>query len=204
MGKRTPGGDNLRARLAQEAARLMIEHGIGDFRLAKHKAAARLGVAERGALPSNAEIQQRLEERHRIFDPVGSESRLSVCRRVAAEMMVLFAELTPRLVGGVLSGSVTETTPVELHVFSDAPESIPWLLEQQGIPFRNTQRRYRVSVKESAVFPGFSFSVGDIQVDAIAFPEKALRQPPLSPVDGRPMQRAAERHVRQLLEGTAV
>jgi len=204
MGKRTANAENLRARLAQEAARLMIEHGIADFRLAKRKAAVRLGVQERGALPSNAEIQQRLQERHRIFDPVGSESRLSGCRRVAAEMMVLFADLQPRLVGGVLSGSVTETTPVELHVFSDSPESIAWLLEQQGIPFRNTQRRYRLTVKESAIFPGYSFSMSDIQVDAIAFPEKALRQPPLSPVDGRPMQRAAEGQLRRLLENSAV
>ena len=202
MGRRTPNAENLRNRLAQEAARLMIEHGIGDFRLAKQKAAARFGVQERGALPSNAEIQQRLRERHRIFDPVGSESRLSSCRRVAADVMVLFADLSPRLVGGVLSGSVTETTPVELHLFSDSAETIAWLLQGEGIPFRDTQRRYRVSVKESVVYPGYSFSVGEIQVDAIAFPEKALRQAPLCPVDGRPMQRAAAARVRRLLENS--
>jgi hypothetical protein len=204
MGKRSAAGsDNLRARLAQEAARLMIEHGIKDFRLAKQKAAARFGVRERGALPSNAEIEQRLQERHRIFDPRGHESRLSGCRRVAADMMALFHELTPRLVGGVLSGSVTENTPVELHLFSDSLESIAWLLEGHGIPFRDCQRRYRTSLKQTVVYPGYSFSVEGIQVDVIAFPEKALRQAPLSPVDGRPMRRAPVREVRDLLAASS-
>ena len=48
----------------------MVEHGIQDFSLAKRKAAERLGVrANAGALPSNAQIQERLVERQRIFEP---------------------------------------------------------------------------------------------------------------------------------------
>lgn len=35
---------DVRERIAQEAARLVNEHGIKDYRLAKHKAAQRLGV----------------------------------------------------------------------------------------------------------------------------------------------------------------
>ena len=179
---------------------MMMEHGIIDFRLAKQKAATRLGVKDRGALPSNAEIETCLHERQRIFDPDGHQVRLLSCRRIAAEMMSLFHGFQPRLVGGVLTGSVTETTPVELHVFTDAPEQIAAVLDGHQIPFRDCQRRYRVSLKESTTYPGYSFSAGNIRVDAIAFPEKALRQAPLSPVDGRPMRRAAEREVFRLLE----
>ena len=203
MGRRVANSQNLRDRLAQEAARLMIEHGIMDYRLAKQKAAARLGVSERGALPSNAEIEHRLNERQRIFDPNGHQSRLAGCRRIAADMMGLFSEFQPRLVGAVLTGSVTETTPVELHLFTDSPENVALVLEQHRIPFRDCQRRYRVSVKESTNYPGYTFSASDIRVDAIAFPEKALRQAPLSPVDGKPMRRAPERDVLELLEGSA-
>lgn len=199
MGRRSVNSDNLRARLAQEAARLMIDHGIVDFRLAKQKAAARFGVRERGALPSNAEIEQRLHERQRIFDPLGHRSRLADCLQVAADMMGLLSDFQPRLVGGVLSGSVTETTAVELHVFSDAPESIAGLLSEHRIPFRDCQRRYRLRLKETSIYPGYTFTAGDIRVDAIAFPEKALRQSPLSPVDGKPMRRAPEREVLALL-----
>ncbi len=199
MGRRLPNSDNLRERLAQEAARLMIDHGILDFRLAKQKAAARFGVRQRGVLPSNAEIEQRLHERQRIFDPTGHQSRLAGCRGVAVQMMRMFAAFKPRLVGGVLTGSVTATTPVELHLFTDTPENVALVLDDQRIPFRDCQRRYRVSLKEVAIYPGYTFSASDVRVDAIAFPEKAVRQAPLSPVDGKPMRRAGEREVRALL-----
>ena len=49
--------DNLRRALAQEAARIMAEHGIQDFRIAKRKAAERFGVTERRVLPRNTEIE---------------------------------------------------------------------------------------------------------------------------------------------------
>ncbi len=204
MGRRAVNSANLRASLAQEAARLMIDHGIVDYRLAKQKAAARFGVRERGALPSNAEIQQCLHERQRIFDPGGHASRLQTCRRIAADMMSLFSDFQPRLAGGVLSGSVTETTPVELHLFTDAPETVAFVLDSHQIPFRDCQRRYRLTLKETTVYPGYSFSASDIRVDSIVFPEKALRQPPLSPIDGRPMRRAAQRQVLELLASSAV
>lgn len=199
MARRVANSHNLRTRLAQEAARLMIDHGIVDFRLAKQKAAARLGVRQQGLLPSNAEIEQRVNERQRIFDPNGHETRLHACRRIAADMMDLLADFQPRLVGAVLTGSVTETTPVELHLFTDAPESVALVLESHQIPFRDCQRRYRLNLKETSVYPGYTFRAGDIRVDTIAFPEKALRQAPLSPVDGRPMRRAPARAVLELL-----
>ena len=37
-------GEHLRRALAQEAARVMAEHGIRDFLVAKRKAAERFGV----------------------------------------------------------------------------------------------------------------------------------------------------------------
>ena len=71
----SPLPSDLRQQLAEEAARLISEHGIQDFALAKRKAAERLGVrAQAGALPSNEEIQERLIERQRIFEPEGARS----------------------------------------------------------------------------------------------------------------------------------
>ena len=64
MAKRHPTrGDNLRRALAQEAARIMAEHGIRDFLVAKRKAAERFGVTDGGAvLPKNSEIEEALAE----------------------------------------------------------------------------------------------------------------------------------------------
>ena len=55
-------GDNLRRVLAQEAARIMAQHGIHDYLTAKRKAAERLAFTDFGALPSNTEIEAALVE----------------------------------------------------------------------------------------------------------------------------------------------
>ena len=67
-------GDNLRRALAQEAARIMAEHGVQDFLIAKRKAAERLGVEDVAAvLPKNSEIELALAEYQRLF---GGESHV--------------------------------------------------------------------------------------------------------------------------------
>src|SRR5689334_8771779 len=96
--------DELRERLAQEAARLMAENGIADFGLAKRKAAERLGVRGARALPTNAQIQASLVERQRLFEPEEHEHRLAELRRVAADVMLGLEAFAPRLVGAVLAG----------------------------------------------------------------------------------------------------
>src|SRR5436853_2323278 len=56
-----------RIRIAQAAARLIVEHGITDWSLAKRKAARQLMLPETGALPSNDDVIQALTEHHALF-----------------------------------------------------------------------------------------------------------------------------------------
>ena len=56
-----------RARIAQVAARLIAEHGIADWSLAKRKAARQLMLPEREALPGDDEIEAALAEHHALF-----------------------------------------------------------------------------------------------------------------------------------------
>jgi hypothetical protein len=68
MAKRAPTRtDHLRSAVAQEAARLMAEHGIQDFHLAKRKAAERYGVVEGAFLPKNTEIEAALASYQRLL-----------------------------------------------------------------------------------------------------------------------------------------
>ena len=70
--------ENLRRALAQEAARIMAEHGIRDFLIAKRKAAERMGVSDVAAvLPRNVEIEEALAEYQRLF---GGESHVETLR----------------------------------------------------------------------------------------------------------------------------
>ncbi len=202
MAKRVFDSVALRERLAQEAARLIHEHGIQDYGLAKRKAARRLGVREAGALPSNSEIEASVTEWQRIFEPETHESQLESLRRLAVEVMLFFVEFEPRLAGPVLSGAITVSSAIELHLFTDAPEEVVLKLESRRILYRDCQRRYRYNSRGVSIVPGYRFTIQGERIDAIVFPEKGLRQAPLSPVDRRPMLRAGRSRVLALLKNS--
>src|SRR5262245_13707610 len=192
--------NGTRERLAHEAARVMAESGIEDFGLAKRKAAERLGIRRAGALPTNAEIQVCLAERLRIFEPENTQGGLAVLRRVAADVMLELGAFAPRLVGRVLAGTVTIASGVELHVFADAPELVVAELERSGTAVRDCQRRYRLVAETTVQRPGFCFDRDGEEVEVFVFPERSAHQAPLSPVDQKPMRRAARAAVLALLE----
>jgi len=197
----SPGlSSDLRHQLAEEAARLMVEHGIQDFGLAKRKAAERLGVRTgAGALPSNAQIQEHVVERQRIFEPDGRDQRLSKLRSIATDVMEILEAFRPKLVGGVLDGTATLSSSIELHVFSDAPEAVAAALEEEGFRLRDSQRRYRFSREATEQIPGFELMVDGEGLQVMVFPERGSSHSPLSPIDGKPMRRASRSAVLALL-----
>jgi hypothetical protein len=203
MGKRNSSFTTaaLRERLAQAAARLMIEHGIKDFGLAKRKAAERLGVRDKGALPSNAQIEASLAERQRIFEPQVHEQRLERLRRIALSVMDQLQAFQPRLVGSVLTGTATTNSSIELHAFSDSPETVAAALEEHRVSLRDCQRRYRYNSQRIALVPGYRFVRDGAEVVVLTFPENGVREAPLSPVDQRPMRRAGRGEVSGLVAG---
>jgi hypothetical protein len=191
---------DLREQLADEAARLMEEHGIGDFSLAKRKAAERLRVTTAAALPSNSEIHERLIERQRLFAPEDHDERLQVLRRLAVTIMAQLAEFRPRLVGAVLDGSATINAAVELHVFSDSPEVVADRLHAYGHKVRDAQRRYRFGRDDTTEIPGFELVHEGEDVEIMVFPERGSQHAPLSPIDAKPMRRATRDAVLALLD----
>lgn len=193
----------LRERLAQESARLVNEHGIQDYGLAKRKAAHRFGVREAGALPSNAEIENCVREWNRIFEPDEHDKYLAELRRLAIEVMTILSEFETRLAGSVLTGTITANSFIELHLFSDAPEDVAMKLEECGVTYRNCQRRYRYDSRGPSLIPGFRFTYRGERIDALVFPEKGLRQAPMSPIDRRPIRRAHAGKILKLLNSQA-
>lgn len=188
--------------VADEAARVMAEHGVRDFALAKRKAAERLGLSARGALPSNAQIQERLVARQRLFGRDIHDARIAKMRRLAAQVMGTLEEFRPRLVGAVLDGTATINAAIELHVFSDSPELVAEALEAEGGRVYDTQRRYRFGPDDNQEIPGFEFVLDDEELKVMVFPERGAHHAPQSPVDGRPMRRASRATVIGLLEST--
>ena len=193
--------DNLRRALAQEAARIMAEHGVRDFLIAKRKAAERLGVDDGSAiLPKNREIEVALAEYQRLFGGEAHVENLSAQRRAALAAMRRLSEFEPRLVGAVLTGTATQHSDIQLHLFADRAESVTLKLIDAGIAHEVTERRVKFDAERVRPFPGVRFSVGDQSIEATVFPADGIRQAPVSPVDGRPMRRANAFEVEALIE----
>lgn len=194
--------DHRRITIAQEAARIIQEHGVTDFRSAKEKAVTRLGLDQQGALPSNEEIERVLAERHRIFYGESHQEHITALRQAALSLMRELAPFEPRLVGAVLNGNATMHSMIELHLFSDAAEDVSSCLALLGLAHRPVEYRLRLRRDEVAAFPGYQVRSGEFDFALTVFPERIRGHAPLSPVDGRPMRRAAVRDIEALLNAS--
>lgn len=193
----------MRLRLAQEAARIIEEEGIRDFHSAKRKAAAHLGATDTRNMPSNTEIEQALIEYQRLFKANTQPNHLRELREAALHALRFFTSFHPRLVGSVLSGTANAHSDVNLHLFTDVPEDVALFLMQEGIPYDTGERRLRLSNGDSANYPVYRFLAGDTRLDLTVFPIDGERQAPRSPVDGKPMRRAGLAAVEELLKDSA-
>ena len=200
MGKRPPPrSENLRKAVAQEAARVMTEHGVQDFQFAKRKAAERLGVSEDGQLPRNAEIEAALAEYQRLYGGDEHNESLRAQRLAAREVMRMLVDFRPRLVGAVLSGTATEHSDVQIHVFADSAEQVTFLLMDRHIPHEVDEKRVRMNANRVVLQPTIWLDVDDQPVEVTVFSHDGIRQAPVSLVDGRPMKRATLEEVEALL-----
>ncbi len=204
MPKKTPNDDDRdRQLLAQEAARIIVDQGLRDYRIAKTKAAERLGMNSRGALPGNTEIEQAIAEHLLLFGGGSHAGFLRELRSTALLAMRLLEDFTPRLVGPVLAGTADDNSAINLHVFADSSEVVALFLAEQGFTCRLYERRLKSRRGRNIqpdIIPGYEFKFEGEPVEATVFPIDGIRQAPLSPIDGKPMRRADEKGVWALLE----
>lgn len=186
--------------LAQEAARIIVDQGVQDFRLAKTKAAERLGMTDRGSLPGNGEIEAAVSQHLQIF---GRESHLELIqalRRAALSAMDILNRFEPRLVGPVLHGTASASSVINLHVFSDTPELVAIRLDENDLAYKPYERKLKSRRDRLETYAGFRFLQDESSVEATVFPVDGMRQAPISPVNGKPMKRADQLAVLKLLE----
>lgn len=198
-----PVNDRARQLLAQEAARIIVEQGIEDYRLAKTKAAERLGLSGRGSLPGNSEIEQALGEHLQLFGRESHLNLLQALRQAALAAMEILSPFNPRLVGPVLNGTASASTAINLHVFSDTPELVAYRLDEARLTYRPYERRLKSRRDRAESYAGYRFVHDDMSIEATVFPVNGMRQAPISPVDGKPMKRADRSAVERLLNEQA-
>jgi len=198
--KRNNETERARQMLAQEAARIIVDHGIRDYRVAKQKAAERLGVGSRGSLPGNAEIESAVVDHLQIFGGESHADLLRLMRTAALSAMELLSTFSPRLVGPVLLGTADDNSAVNLHLFADSAEIVAMEIGDMGIQFRPYERRLKSRRRQVEMYPGFEFNHSHEIIQATIFPVDGIRQAPMSPIDGKPMRRVDSDAVQALLE----
>ena len=125
-----------RARIADVAARLIAEHGIADWSLAKRKALRQLMLPDRTALPGDDEIEAALVTHHALF---GGDEHVVTLRRQREEALTWLrelAEFSPVLVGGVAAGWATEHSDIRIELIADDSKEVELMLINHSIPYR--------------------------------------------------------------------
>jgi hypothetical protein len=128
-------GRHDRERIAQTAARLIAEHGLTDWSLAKRKAARQLMLPESAALPSNEEIESALATYHALFASDTHPANLRAQREEALTWLRRLAAWQPLLVGGVAAGWATAHSDVRLELMADDAKAVEMLLASEGVRY---------------------------------------------------------------------
>jgi hypothetical protein len=184
---------HLRRAVAVAAARLMAEEGIGDYGVAKRKAARNLGAAEGEALPTNEEIETELRAWQSLYQEDEQRERVHDLRTTALEVMQLLAEFHPYLTGGALDGTAGRYSAVEIDLYADSSKDVEIALLSHGISYDTMDNR-RIGVDAQ-----LRLDWNDFPVLISIYPPVSERQQPKNPHGGRSRQRIRAEAVIELL-----
>lgn len=194
--------DRIRQSIAGEAARLMYEEGVREYRDAKRKAAKSFGPEKAlklgSHLPSNEEIHEELSRLIRMHEGETHPGRLLDMRLIALSWLEKFAPFRPFLVGSVLTGSVTERSDIDIHLFAESPEDVERFLDERDIPFESET----VSVRKGSEFreyPHLFLEEEGIVIECTVYEPAERHRRSVSSITGRPMERADAKSLRLLI-----
>lgn len=189
--------------ICEEAARLICDEGHTDYRLAKSKAAERLGAGRATNLPDNSRIEAAVLQRQHLFGGTAYQAHLARMRSTALRVMTLLSAFQPRLSGGAVSGAIGDGHRVQIHVQADQPEAVEILLHDRRVRFEQDERRYRMADGRERVVPLLCIEADDIGVDIAVFELEGERNPPLSPIDGKPARRLSADRLNALIKSAS-
>jgi len=129
-------GAHNRVRIAHAAAKLIVEHGITDWALAKRKAVRQLMLPDREALPGDDEIEAALTEYHALFGGDAHAAALKRQREESLRWMRRLAQFAPVLTGGVAEGWATAHSDIRLELAAADAKLVELALLGAGVAYR--------------------------------------------------------------------
>jgi predicted nucleotidyltransferase len=143
-----------REKVAREAAELLYNRKVIEYKDAKDIAASGLGI---NVLPSNFEVAVELEK---IVEERESSERLKMLiemRNIALEVMRKLAEYDPVLIGSVWRGTPRNGSDIDIVVYNEDPNEIERKLSEfsaiilekkeyiiNGLPRYSTHIEYKI------------------------------------------------------------
>jgi predicted nucleotidyltransferase len=102
--------------VARQAAMLLYEGTVYEYKEAKEVAAENLGI---NVMPSNYEVAMELRKYAEEVEGATFAERLKSMREDALEVMKALSEFAPRLVGSVWRGVLTPRSDIDIEVYTE-------------------------------------------------------------------------------------
>lgn len=192
----------MRARIAAAAARIMAEDGVEDFALAKRKAVRQLGAEDTQALPKNEEIELELRAYQSLYQSQEQSDRIRFLRRHALQAMRLFEAFRPYLSGAVLKGTAGRYSDIDLQLFTDDTKAVEMFLLNNTISYEASLQRRFTGDREREI-PVLKLEWEGVRLNVAVYSANDERGTLKATPTGRPMERAGIQAVTQLLAGDA-
>lgn len=188
----------IRMLLIREAARLMVEEHVTQYLDAKKLAAKRLFGKPLKNLPSNKEVADAVYQMNHLLNTEVLDQQLYEMRLIAAKVMKELNDFSPRLIGSVSTGSIRESSDIDIHVFVDHVESLLIYLDHLGWRYEKTL----VTIQQNGVLHDYHhvYLWLDYPIELSVYPTLEIRKTTRSSIDGKPSKRLSLSKVVALLE----
>jgi predicted nucleotidyltransferase len=161
----------LRNRVAQEAALLLYTSQEKEYKQAKLRASATLGVR---VLPSNLEVAEELDIIADEREGPQRNKHVLQMRKEAKQIMEIISEFSPVLVGSVWRGTARKNSDIDICVFSEDYQQVLEHLQSQRYSITGTERRSvtKAGNKASSVHIEIILDSGDVVEIVVRSPEE--------------------------------
>jgi predicted nucleotidyltransferase len=186
-----------RRRVAEQAARFIVEGCEAEYLHAKERAISMLGLSSSSHLPSNRKIKEciaRLTSSQLGEDEV--KRRVAEMRRIAKEIMEVIEDADPFLIGSTLTGQIRDCSDIDLHAYSDDYS----VLKNQLVDWGYDEVDEEVVDNRKGRFVHLRWHENGYPVEITVYPWSWRDVVHYSSVTGKPMKRAGIKSVKALLK----
>jgi hypothetical protein len=128
---------SVRLKVAREAATLLYFGLEKEYKQAKLKAAANLGVH---VLPTNLEVALELDQIAEENEGAARTEHLIQMRTEALKIMKLLKAYCPVLIGSVWRGTIRRGSDIDVAVYGDEPEEVVAILKENELKISRVER----------------------------------------------------------------